>query len=260
MSGSSVVPGGRLADKVAVVTGAAGGIGRAIARRFAAEGAAVVAADIKKDEVEETELLITGAGGRAAGLGADVSEAADAAAMVDLAKARFGRLDILVNNAATFIADGSVAEIPEADWKRSLEVNLTGAFLVSKHAVPAMAAGGGGSIIHVASQLGHVGKKHRSWYGVAKAGLIQLAKVMAIDHAEQNIRVNSLSPGPIETERIRWRYGDPEKAVELLGKLTLFQRLGREEEIAAAALFLASDESSFMTGADLLVDGGYNAL
>ena len=260
MSGSDGEGGPRLAGKVAVVTGAAGGIGRAIACRFGAEGAAVVAADIKQDEVEETEGLITQAGGQATSLHADVAENADAAAMVDLATSRFGRLDILVNDAATFIDDATVAEIPEADWKRSLDVNLTGAFLVSKHAVPVMAAGGGGSIIHIASQLGSVGKKHRSWYCVAKAGLIQLAKVMAIDHADQNIRVNSLSPGPIETERIRWRYGNPEAAVEQLGKLTLFQRLGREEEIAAAAVFLASDESSFMTGADLLVDGGYNAI
>ncbi len=260
MSAPTMAADGRLKGKVAIVTGAAGGIGRAIACRFAAEGAAVVPADIKTAEVEETARLINDAGGQASAQRADVSDAADAAAIVDHAKSRFGRLDILVNNAALFIADGSVDEIPEADWKRALDVNLTGAFLVSKYAVPLMAAGGGGSIIHVASQLGQVGKKHRSWYGVAKAGLIQLAKVMAIDHAHQNIRANSLSPGPIGTERIRKRYGDPEQAMELLGKLTLLQRLGRVEEIADAALFLASNESSFMTGADLLVDGGYNAV
>jgi len=253
-------PGGRLAGKVAIVTGAAGGIGRAIALRFAAEGAAVVPSDVKEPDIRETERLILAAGGRAAAMVADVSNAGDAEATVALALKAFGRLDILVNNAAAFIEDGSVAEIPEADWKRTLDVNLTGAFLMSKYAVPAMVAGGGGSIVHVASQLGQVGKLRRSWYGVAKAGLIQLAKVMAIDHAGENIRVNSLSPGPIGTDRIKRRYGDEAVAIEQLGSLTLLQRLGRAEEIANAALFLASDESSYMTGADLLVDGGYNAI
>jgi NAD(P)-dependent dehydrogenase (short-subunit alcohol dehydrogenase family) len=260
MTSKSISGVGRLEGKVAIVSGAAGGIGRAIAIRFAAEGAVIIAADVKQVEVEETERLIVEAGGRAVTIIADVSNASDAAAMTERAKASFGRLDILVNNAATFIEDGTVADIPEADWKRSLDVNLTGAFLVSKHAVPLMAAGGGGSIIHMASQLGQVGKKHRSWYGVAKAGLIQLAKVMAIDHADHNIRVNSLSPGPIATDRVRSRYGSPEKAAEQLSNLTLLRRLGSEEEIASAALFLASDEASFMTGADLLVDGGYNAI
>lgn len=260
MTDAPAPPGGRLAGKVAIVTGAAGGIGRAIALRFAAEGAAVVPSDVKEPDIRETERLILAAGGRAAAMVADVSNAGDAEATVALALKAFGRLDILVNNAAAFIEDGSVAEIPEADWKRTLDVNLTGAFLMSKYAVPAMVAGGGGSIVHVASQLGQVGKLRRSWYGVAKAGLIQLAKVMAIDHAGENIRVNSLSPGPIGTDRIKRRYGDEAVAIEQLGSLTLLQRLGRAEEIANAALFLASDESSYMTGADLLVDGGYNAI
>lgn len=251
---------GKLAGKTAIVTGAAGGIGRAIAIRFGQEGAAVVCADIAREGAEETARLVDAGGGSASACVCDVARTEDAEAATRLAVERFGGLQVLVNNAATFIADGSVAEIPEAEWKRSLDVNLTGAFLMSKHAVPVMASGGGGSIVHIASQLGQVGRKGRTWYGVAKAGLIQLAKVMAIDHADQNIRVNSLSPGPVDTERIRRRYTDPEQAALLLGQYTLLKRRARVEEIANAALFLASDESSFMTGADLLVDGGYTAV
>ena len=251
---------GRLAGKTAIVTGGANGIGQAIVRRFAAEGAAVVVADLDLARAEETAREVETAGGRAAAAACDVSRAADAEACVALALQRFGGLQVLVNDAATFIPDGTVADIAEQDWNRSLAVNLTGAFLMSKYAVPPMAAGGGGSIVHVASQLGQVGKAGRSWYGCAKAALIQLAKVMAIDHAGQNIRVNSLSPGPIATERIFRRYGTKQDAIDRLATLTLFGRLGRPEEIADAALFLASDESSYMTGADLLVDGGYNAV
>ncbi|MGE4221280.1 MAG: SDR family NAD(P)-dependent oxidoreductase [Alphaproteobacteria bacterium] len=251
--------GQRLSGKVAVVTGAAGGIGRAIAERFASEGAAVIAADLNLAGAEETAAGIAGAGGRAAGCRCDVSKAADAEAAVALAVARYGRLDVLVNNAAMFIADGTVADIPEEDWTRTLAVNLTGPFLMSKYAIPAMRAAGGGSIIHMGSQLGSTAKAGRTWYCAAKAGVIHLARTMAVDHADDNIRVNSLSPGPISTERIYRRYGGMDEANARSGSLTLLHRLGRPEEIADAALFLASDESSFMTGSDMLVDGGYNA-
>ncbi len=247
---------GRLDGKTAIVTGAAGGIGAAMVRLFAAEGAAVVCADI---DLAGAERAAAAAGGGAVACRCDVSREADAAAAVALAVERFGGLTILVNNAAAFLPDGTVTDIAAADWQRALAVNLTGAFLMSRHAVPAMIAGGGGSIIHVASQFGSVGRPGRSWYCAAKAGLIGLAKAMALDHASHGIRVNSLSPGPVSTERILRRYGGAAGAQEAIGRRTAQDRLARPEEIAEAALFLASDASSFMTGADLLVDGGYTA-
>jgi NAD(P)-dependent dehydrogenase (short-subunit alcohol dehydrogenase family) len=248
---------GALAGRVALVTGAAGGIGRAICLRFAAEGAAVVAADLDPDGAAETAGLVAESGGRAAGTGCDVSDEAAAEAAVALARERFGGLGVLVNNAAAFLADTPVTGIAPRDWRRALDVNVTGAFLMSRAAIPAMVAGGGGSIVHVASQLGQVAHPGRTWYGAAKAALIHLAKGMAVDHAADGIRVNSLSPGPVETRRVLMRDGDPDATRRAYGDRTLLGRLGRVEEVAEAALFLASDRSSFMTGADLLVDGGY---
>jgi len=172
----------------------------------------------------------------------------------------FGKLNVLMNNAAYFIGKNTVEEVDIAEWRRAIDVNLTGPMLMSKYAIPAMRASGGGSIIHVASQLGSVGKPMRSDYCAVKGGLIQMARSMAADHVGDNIRVNSLSPGPIGTERIFERSGSEEAAQQESGALTLMGRVGLPTEIANAALFLASDESSFMTGDDLLVDGGYNAL
>ena len=242
----------RLAGKAAIVTGAAGGIGHAIARAFLREGAGVIAADNAPD-------IAARAPEGAVALRCDVSHAADARAAAALAQERFGALHILVNNAALFVPYGTVVDVEEEDWTRSLSVNLTGPFLMSKYAVPLMAASGGGSIVHVASQLGQVGKPGHCWYNAAKGALVQLAKVMAIDHAEQGIRVNSLSPGPVGTARVHAKHGGREAAERENGALTVLDRMGRPEEIAEAALFLASGESSYMTGADLLVDGGYNA-
>ena len=242
----------RLAGKVAIVTGAAGGIGHAIGCAFLREGAGVIAADSAPDIGER-------APDGSVALRCDVSQAADAKAAAELAQERFGGLHILVNNAALFVPYGTVVDVEEEDWTRSLAVNLTGPFLMSKYAIPPMAASGGGSIVHVASQLGQVGKPGHCWYNAAKGALIQLAKAMAIDHAGQGIRVNSLSPGPIGTARVHAKHGGREAAERENGALTLLDRMGRPEEIANAAVFLASDESSYMTGADLLVDGGYNA-
>ncbi|MFT5174048.1 MAG: NAD(P)-dependent dehydrogenase (short-subunit alcohol dehydrogenase family) [Gammaproteobacteria bacterium] len=247
-----------LQGKTAIVTGAASGIGRSIALAFANEGANVICADVDLRGCDETVDLAQ-ADSRVLSVCCDVSSAAAAEASVALAQQHFGALHVLVNNAAAFVPYATVVELDEADWSRSLSVNLTGPFLMSKFAVPLIAASGGGSIIHMASQLGQVGKPGHCWYGAAKAALIQLAKIMALDHAAQNIRVNTLSPGPVGTARIHQKYGGKEQAERVGDELYLMRRLGRPEEIASAAVFLASDASSYMTGADLLIDGGYTA-
>ncbi len=248
--------GRRLAGKVALVTGAGGGIGAAICRRYAEEGAEVVVTDI---DAARAAAVAAGIGGASLPLGCDVADPAQAEAAVAAAVARFGALHVLVNNAAAFTADATAETIPLEAWERTLAVNLTGPMLMSRFAIPAMRAAGGGSIIHMASQLGHVGREGRFWYCTAKAALVHMARCMAIDHAADGIRVNSLSPGPIATERTVARIGRPEAGLAFYGPLTLLGRQGRPEEIADAALFLASDESRYMTGADLLVDGGYTA-
>ena len=248
----------RLTGKAAIVTGAGGGIGGAIGRRFAAEGAAVVCVDIDRASVEATVEAVRSAGGRAVALVADVALEATAEAAVSAAKREFGRLDILVSNAVYDLPLGPLTGITHADWRRTMEVNLDSAFLLSQHAIPAMAAAGGGSVILVASQLGRVARPGRPWYCAAKGALINLAKAMALDHADENIRVNSLSPGPVETGRYVKNFPNVEAARE--SHHTLLGRLGAPDEIAAGAVFLASDESGFMTGADLLIDGGYTAV
>ena len=250
----------RLEGKSVIVTGAMRGIGRAIAERFCAEGASVVVADIDAEGVLRTAEEMRAKGCKAIAHKLDVTDPMQAEMTVMHAVEQFGGLHVLVNNAAHFIGTGTVEQIRLGDWTRAIEVNLTGPFLMSKFAIPAMRASGGGSIIHVASQLGSVGKRGRSDYCAAKGALIQLARCMAADHVKDNIRVNTLSPGPIGTERIFERSGGEEGAQRDSGSLTLLGRVGKPEEIAAAAAFLASDESSFMTGDDLLVDGGYNAL
>lgn len=249
-----------LRDKVALVVGAANGICRAIAIAFAGAGANVVCADLDEAGARATAAAVEQAGGRAVAQRTDVTQAADARAAVVAAEKAFGGLDVLVFGAATREPSATVAQMEEADWNRTLAVNLTGAFLVSKAALPAIVARGGGSIILIASQLGRVAAPERPAYCATKGALIQLAKVMATDHARENIRVNTLSPGAIATGRMVHRYGDMAKARAHHGPKHLLGRIGEPEEIARAALFLASDASSFMTGSDLLVDGGYTAV
>ena len=246
-----------LSGRVAIVTGAAGGIGAAIARCFAAEGARVACLDLlAPEDLAET---IRHDGGEAIALATDVADEAATLASVARIRDAWQRVDILVNGAAPNDPVGTVLELPPAEWARVFAVHVTGAYYMSRAVLPAMIAAGSGSIIHVASQMGRVGSPGRPAYCAAKGALIQLAKVMALDHAAQGIRVNALSPGAVETGRMLFRHATMADAREASVPKHPIGRLGQPDEIAAAALFLASDASSFMTGADLLIDGGYTA-
>jgi NAD(P)-dependent dehydrogenase (short-subunit alcohol dehydrogenase family) len=251
--------GKKLAGQTALITGGGGEIASAIAKRFAEEGAAVVVGDIRLEAAEATAASITGNGGSAAAVLLDVSDPQSCQDAVETAVARFGKLTTLVNVAAAVTPDGTVETLSLEDWNRAIAVNLTGPFLMSKFAVPKMREAGGGSIINIASQLGQIGVPKRSPYSTTKAALIRFTTCLACDHADDGIRVNSLSPGAIDTERSLRRFGTREVANKVRGPLYLLRRTGTVDEIASGTVFLASDESSFMTGADLLIDGGYLA-
>ncbi len=250
---------GLLSGRVALITGGGGEIGGAIARRFASEGAAVAVADIRGERAQAVAQDIVGAGGRALPIKADVAVAADAERSVCDTVADFGSLTTLVNVAAAVTPDGTVETLTLEQWNEALAINLTGAFLMCKYAVPEMRKAGGGAIVNIASQLGQIGVPGRAPYSTSKAALIQFTKCLAGDHARDAIRANSLSPGGVDTARTVRRFGTREAANRARGPYHLLGRTGRVEEIAAGALFLACEQSSFMTGADLLLDGGYLA-
>ena len=243
---------GRLEDKVAVITGAGSGIGRAAALLFAREGAKVVVADVTGAE-EETAAAI---GDAATPVRADVSSAADVRAMIETARARYGRLDVLFNNAGIEGAPGFTADCTEEDFDRVIAVNLKGVFLGMKYAIPVMLEHGGGSIINNASIAGLVGFPGAPAYCASKGGVVLLTKATALEYATQNIRVNAICPGVIETPMIERYVSTGEEARRMLVQIEPVGRLGQPEEVAALALFLASDEASFITGAALPVDGG----
>ncbi len=245
-----------LRARTAIVTGAGSGIGRAIAGRFARAGAGVLCVDIDADLAEKTAAGIRADGGAAQAQTCDVSRTGDCEEAARAAVEAFGGLHVLVNAAAAYDRAGTILELDAEEWERVFAVNVTGAFLMSRAALPPMIAGGGGSIIHIGSQLGRVATAERAVYCASKGAIIQLARVMAVDHAAQGVRVNALSPGPVATERLERRFGSRAKAAAALGGKQLLNRMGEPEEIAEAALFLASDASSFVTGSDFLVDGG----
>ena len=247
-----------LRRKNAVVTGAGAGIGRAIALAFARAGAQVACVDLDPKAAAETSEMAATSGQRSIAVTCDVGLEGDVAAAANKVLGEFETVHVLVNGAAGHDPNGTVLDLALADWNRVMAVNVGGAFLMSRALLPAMIAAGGGSIIHIASQLGSVAAPNRAVYCTSKGALIQLARAMATDHAAQNIRVNTLSPGAVETDRLVKRFGDMETARRISGPKHLLGRLGQPDEIAAAAVFLASDASSFMTGADMLVDGGYN--
>lgn len=245
----------RLQGQTILVTGAASGIGLAIADRAVGEGARVVLAE--RDEAVARDLSAA-FGDHALGIGCDVTDAASVAAAVAAAIGRFGRLDGVVHNAAAPSLDDTVVDLDPRQWHLELDVSLTGAFLLGKYAVPAM-VGTGGSIVFIASQYGSVGTTTSPAYCAAKGGVVNLARAMAVDHAPQGIRVNSLSPGPVGTSRLLQRWPDLAAADAALGPSTLLGRIARPAEIAAAAAFLLSDDASYITGTDLRVDGGFTA-
>jgi NAD(P)-dependent dehydrogenase (short-subunit alcohol dehydrogenase family) len=254
----------RLADKVALITGAGSGIGRATALLFAKEGAKVVVSDVNEAPTLETVEQIKADGGEAVPATGDVSRSIDAKRMVDEAIEKFGRLDIVVNSAGisarNALPEGSS---PEEVWDRVMDVNLKGTYLVSWHAVPEMEKSGGGSIINLSSIMGVVGYPEGMGGGFnpyvpSKGGVLQFTRNLAIDYAKKNIRVNCICPGYVESNLTKALTENRETLDKLEARHPM-GRLGRPEEIANAALFLASDESSFVTGAPLMVDGGYTA-
>jgi NAD(P)-dependent dehydrogenase (short-subunit alcohol dehydrogenase family) len=248
-----------LEKKIALVVGAANGIGRATSLAFAAAGASVACADVEPG-AKDTAAEVEKSGGKALAVHLDATDSASCRAAVAATVERFGGLDVLLYGAADSDKAATVLEMDEAAWDRVIRINLTGAFLMVKAALPAMIARGGGSVILIASQLGRVASPARPAYCATKGALIQLAKVIAADHAAQGIRANTISPGAIETRRMLRRYKTMEEARQTMGPKHLLGRLGLPEEIARTAIFLASDASSFMTGSDLLVDGGYTAI
>ena len=243
----------RLTGKVAIITGAGSGIGWAAAKRFAEEGARVVCADISGQERETAELL----GDVAVPVCVDVTNAADVQGMIATAIDTFGQLDIVLNNAGFGGPHAALADIDEEVFDTILAINLKGVFLGMKYAVPAMLEAGGGAIVNTASASGLVGWKGLSCYAAAKAAVVQMTKSAALDYAHTNVRINAICPGMTYTGMAGGKPGDEVPAGDYLP--TPMARWGEPAELAAAALFLASDEASFVTGAALAVDGGYSA-
>jgi NAD(P)-dependent dehydrogenase (short-subunit alcohol dehydrogenase family) len=245
----------RLSGKIALITGGATGIGRAITLSFVQEGAQAVVADINDTA---GQAVVAAAGSRALFVHCDVSQPEQARAAVAHSVATFGGLDILVNCAAHLGGYHAVDAMPEAEWRAVLSVTLDGVFYCSKYAVPTMLQRGGGSIIHIASAEGMMGVAGHAAYVTGKSALFGLTRSMAIDYGRRNIRVNAISPGIIDSGRPDIeRYKQDPGVMQFWRDMTVLERMGRVDEVAAAALFLASDEASYITGQNLAVDGGW---
>jgi NAD(P)-dependent dehydrogenase (short-subunit alcohol dehydrogenase family) len=248
----------RLADKVCVITGAGSGMGRVAATMFAAQGARVVVADTNEAAADETVAAVTGAGGQAVAVRADVSKEADARAMVDAAISSFGRIDVLYNNAGIMPeADHSVIDTSVEDWDRVMAVNVRGVFLGCKYAIPKMVEQGSGSVINISSFVAILGCSNpQDAYTASKGAVLALTKSLAVQFAPKGVRTNAICPGPVETPLLMdWLVKDEEaKRIRLARNPT--GRFGKPEEIVHMAIYLASDESRWTNGAAMVVDGG----
>jgi NAD(P)-dependent dehydrogenase (short-subunit alcohol dehydrogenase family) len=250
----------KLKEKVALITGAGGGIGRESALLFSREGAAILAVDVNDAAGNETVAFVEKQGGRARYVRADVSKAADCEAMIASAEQAFGKLDILFNNAGIMLgSDDDAVNTSEETWEKTIAVNLKGVFLGCKYGIPALRRAGGGSIVNTASFVAIMGAATpQVAYTASKGGVLALSRELAIIHAREKIRVNSLCPGPLRTDLLMNFLNTPEKKQRRLMHIPM-GRFGEAAEMAKAALFLASDDSSYLTGADFVVDGGITA-
>ncbi len=254
----------RLEGKAALITGAGSGIGRAVSILFSREGARIAASDLSTEAAADTVRSIRDEGGTAVPVAGDVTNGEDARRMVSDAVSAFGRLDILVNSAGVTSRNAlREGASPEDVWDRVIEVNLKGTYLVSWHSIPEMEKAGGGSVVNLASTMGLVGYPPGigggfNPYPPSKGGVVQLTRTLAVDSARKNIRVNCLCPGFIATNMTSGLTADPD-TLAYLESLHPMGRLGRAEEVALAALYLASEDSGYVTGAALTVDGGYTA-
>jgi NAD(P)-dependent dehydrogenase (short-subunit alcohol dehydrogenase family) len=250
----------KLANKVALITGAGSGMGKSAALIFSREGAKVAAVDINEAQVKETAAEITQQGGTAISLRADVSKSEDVKRMVDETVAKFGALNIVYNNAGIEGESNFISNMTEEQFDRVIAINLRGVFLGMKYSLPHLIKAGGGSIINQASIAGLIAVRGGAGYAAAKAGVIALTRVGAVEYGRYNIRVNAICPGAIETQMAqRIRQGQPPnpKAIQ---RISVLGRMAEPEEIAKVALFLASDDSSFATGAPFIIDGGWTIM
>jgi NAD(P)-dependent dehydrogenase (short-subunit alcohol dehydrogenase family) len=251
----------RLKNKVAIVTGSGAGIGQGIAERYAREGAAVVLAEIDSAAGESAERAISASGGQALFVRTDVSDEAQVKHMVATAVQRFGRIDILCNNAAVllFEHEAPAHELTNETWDRTMAVNLRGYWLCSKYVIPVMLAQGSGSVIHVASPTGLFGFTRLTAYSTSKGGVVGLMRAMAADYAPHHIRVNAIIPGTIDTPMNAVELSDPE-ARRRYAEIAPARRLGTPQDLAGIAVFLAGDDSDYCVGGIFTVDGGLTAV